>query len=329
MAAKPMSIGYMFATNVRATWAAEVSDGAAMERALEEAATIRQLFRGRPQALSESLDAYVWAAVLFRSLNQRDRHAEAVARADQLAQALAAEFPDNVECLLARCGWGIYQAAERGAPLRLPAELSRVRRATGDHSLRFYEALAHYRAGRDRDALAVLEGVRNVQGVDWLRMAILFGLDSQRSQLDAELDAWGRDQSQHDGWCQYHARLALGQAAQGYRELRAALEGGYALAPLPGGKQAAFEAFFRSDAPDRESRLLRDVGGFRRSEMTATLHIALNHLGTGNRDEARRWLLKAAEYRIVNSSRWQVCVAFLERMAADPAWPPWARPQAK
>ena len=325
MARKPIHLAYLYSTNIRSTLALETADLVQAERAIEDAATVRNLFRGRSHAINESVGACLCAAIACKTRGLLDRQHELLEKSAQFVRTLNDDFPDDASAVLTVCEWETFRAFDKGVKPSFPAQVSRVRRSSGDHGLRYFEALDHFLAGRDREALAALGDVYDVQGLDTLRLFVTLEVGGDGRDLEALLRRWKDSAHPDDGWRLFFGRLAGGDAEGAMRHMRKRMQAGYKLDPQTAGKQAAFENYFRSEDPDREARLLRDVAGFRRAEIYACFYLALRELGSGHRDQGKVWLERTVTLPYPYSACWHASVIFLDRLNHDSAWPHWPK----
>ena len=324
MTIRPMNIGYLMRCDARCWWAMEVSDLSEMERALEEAATARQLFRGYPKPILSSLWAETSACIVYGHHHLVEKRSQALTRARKYAEELKA-YPDYIAGLPARCDLAWVEAFDENKSLVIPPELTKMRERTGDLRLTWYEALMLYRAGRDADALRVLNSLKRESRVDELRVLVMLGLPDQKDRVSPILEDWSRDHSSiYKARCLFSTRLALGQADLARTEMRRKLEVGLKLWPLPNGLETAFRTFYLSNDPGREDQLVRSAAGVRSARAQAHSYVGLRQLGSGQRGEAMLSFQKTAETRALGMGCWFLSLAFLERMKVDPNWPAWA-----
>jgi tetratricopeptide (TPR) repeat protein len=325
MKRKQMNLCYLYSTTIRSTWAAETADIAEAERALEDAATVRNLFRGRAPPITASLGACLYSAMAYHSHGNLVRERENLEKGEQFARLLNDEFPDDLDGCSEVCELEVYRAWGKGVKPIFPRRVADLRRRTGDHAMRYFEALEHFIAGRHREALAVLGDGHDVQGLDDLRLFATLESGGDGRELNDLLTRWKNSAYQDEGWRLFFLRLAGGDDAHAMRDMRARMQAGAKLAPIPGGRQVAFESYFRSEDADREAHLLRDVAGFHRAEIYAYFHLALRELGAGRREKGKVWLVRTVSIPNPNSACWHASVVFLDRLNRDPTWPHWPK----
>jgi tetratricopeptide (TPR) repeat protein len=329
MAMRPMNIGYLLRGDARSWWALETSNRAEVERALEEVATARLLFRDSPSPIASSLSAEVNASIIYGYFKDTAQRKQALEQAHKYANQLRS-FPNYSEGLITLCTTAELAAFEENRPVAIPPEVTRFLEQKDHLYLTFFQSLIQFRAGRDAESLQALKSLKGGSHVDLLRVFVMMEMPDQKDKLAAILEEWSRDLSSYTtARSLFMIRLAQGQAELAATEMRRKFNLGLKAPPFPNGQDVAYRAFYASNEPDRESKFLQAVTGQRSNEADAHWLTGLRQLGSGERKAALASFQKAAETRSISTYSWELSLAFLERMNADPAWPPWAKESKK
>jgi tetratricopeptide (TPR) repeat protein len=324
MTIRSMNVGHMLRSNIRGWWANETSDTAEMELALDETAAARQLFPHSPNVAVSTLVTEMDAAVVFGEHGLDEQKKQVLSQARKHARELAG-FQEAPVGLGWRCTFERYLAFESGSSVAIPSELSAVRQKSSHVYLVSFDALMHFRAGRDREALQILDTVKGDSQVDALRVIVMLGLADQQNRTKDVLERWSHDRKNpRIAKGLFMIRLALGQEDLATAEMRGKFEAGLQLSTTVSQLRDAFRTYYCSREPEREQRLLHGVRGVRSGETSAYLLIGMRQMGSGQREQAMKSFQRAAELRAIYSESWEFSLAFLERMKADPHWPAWA-----
>jgi serine/threonine protein kinase len=326
---QPSLIAYVLRAQVRADYALDSTDLAAMEGAKDDAIHAKSYLRGNPHALATSVYVYVTAAELYAQIGKEQA---------KLDEALKSAWKDAAEW--ERCADVPDVALSRGSILQLSGrdeealDVWEKAVAKSENAAKYY-ALGLYGRGKPGDverAIDILNRhVPEMSDREWLLTVFTAELDGRKQSLE-NLKKRIKLLPPNDIWLlglydQYPLLFLLGE-----RDL--AIEAVHKYSPdlerHPFGIALEFHRscldYLRDPGPATEDKMLQSSGGSQIKVCWAHWLIGCVRLGNGEREAA----LGHFEACVATHAGLLVphgCRAYVARMKKDPNWPPWIPPK--
>jgi tetratricopeptide (TPR) repeat protein len=232
-------------------------------------------------------------------------------------------FPDSIAAVTSRWNF-LREVSEEG--WLLPA-VARLAEKNNDAGSVYYCGGALYRAGRQAEAVRVLEKRRGEFFPDFLRACALADLPNGLTQANRLCDEMAA--RAEDGWDRFNHQLLLRFLGHYQVAVDASLKMLAQPEKFPPVRRDAFRAALRYCAGQlSEKDLLDAVRGSRGDLANAHCCIALTALAVGDRKKAKEHFRLSAQTHYFEFIPHFLSQILVHRMDKDPTWPLWV-PAAK
>jgi serine/threonine protein kinase/Tfp pilus assembly protein PilF len=320
------SIARLALAEGQAYYAMHTAQPGDVELAVRYADTAKDMLPGNPTALAISLRAHLVAAIVYGETKAPDRRQLALEQARRDVEALG-ESTTSPEGRRLRLEYFDFISEEQSDALLRECRLAREKTN--------YPQIAEncggylYRLGKFEEARDTLEQVLpQVKGLTRFHVVRGFVLaelpDGQAKALAAYESASREAETLLEPVETMNPHLILRlfgrnrQAVEACRQLRDRLQRPTAW------RSEWYKKLLDYDCGDLSpDQLLQAAGPFRSNQCEATFHIAMTKLAEGDREGPRTDFRQCLATGVLPYFEYRWSRAFLARMEANPAWPPW------